>query len=143
MYRFLKRNREAVKKYLLIFFLSIVSIGMVITLAPIPTGDTSRVESNVLASLGGSNITTADLQRNIQMRFRNSPQADQSKIIPAVAGSLLDEMVLQRALIIQAKKMGIEVSDAELGQTLQSIPWLMQNGSFIGLDRYQDVIYQE
>jgi len=143
MYRFLKRNREAVKKYLLIFFLSIVSIGMVITLAPIPTGDTSRVESNVLASLGGSNITTTDLQRTIQMRFRNSPQMDQSKMIPIVAGSLLDEMVFQRALVIQAKKMGIEVSDAELGQTLQSIPWLTQNGSFIGMDRYQDVIYQQ
>jgi peptidyl-prolyl cis-trans isomerase D len=143
MFRFLKRNKEKVKKYLLIFFLGIVSIGMVITLAPIPTGDTSRAESNVLASLGGSNITTADLQRNVQMRFRNAPQADQSRIIPTVAGSLLDEMVLQRALVSQAKKMGIGVSDAELGQTLQSIPWLMQNGSFIGIDRYQDVIYQQ
>jgi peptidyl-prolyl cis-trans isomerase D len=39
--------------------------------------------------------------------------------------------------------MGIEVSDRELGQTLQSIPWLTQNGSFIGMDRYQDVIYQQ
>ena len=39
--------------------------------------------------------------------------------------------------------MGIEVSDAELGQALQSIPWLVQNGSFIGMDRYQDVIYQQ
>jgi peptidyl-prolyl cis-trans isomerase D len=143
MYRFFRRNREAVKKYLLIFFLSIVSIGMVITLAPIPTGDTSRAEANVLASLGGSNITTADLQRTIQARFRNSPQANQARIIPAVAGSLLDEMIFQRALISQAKKMGIEVSDQELGQTLQSIPWLSQNGSFIGLDRYQDVIYQQ
>jgi peptidyl-prolyl cis-trans isomerase D len=143
MYRFFRRNREAVKKYLLIFFLSIVSIGMVITLAPIPTGDTRRVESNVLASLGGSNITTADLQRTIQARFRNSPQANQARIIPAVAGSLLDEMIFQRALISQAKKMGIEVSDQELGQALQSIPWLSQNGSFIGMDRYQDVIYQQ
>jgi peptidyl-prolyl cis-trans isomerase D len=132
-----------VKKYLLIFFLSIVSIGMVITLAPIPTGDTRRVESNVLASLGGSEITTMDLGRTIQARFRNSPQVNQSKIIPAVAGSLLDEMVFQRALTIQAKKMGIEVSDHELGQALQSIPWLSQNGSFIGMDRYQDVIYQQ
>ena len=35
MYRFFRKNREAVKKYLLIFFLSIVSIGMVITLAPL------------------------------------------------------------------------------------------------------------
>jgi peptidyl-prolyl cis-trans isomerase D len=132
-----------VKKYLLVFFLSIVSIGMVITLAPIPTGDTSRAESNVLASIYGSNITTAELQRTIQARFRNSPQMDPSRIIPAVAGSLLDEMIFQRALITQAKNMGIEVSDQELGQALQSIPWLTQNGSFIGMDRYQDVIYQE
>ena len=143
MYRFFKRNREAVKKYLLIFFLSIVSIGMVITLAPLPTGDTSRADSNVLASIGGSNITTADLQRTIQARFRNSPQMNESKMIPVLAGSLLDEMVLQRALMSQARKMGIEVSDPELGQTLQSIPWLTQNGSFIGIDHYQDVIYQQ
>ncbi len=143
MYRFFKRNREAVKKYLLIFFLSIVSIGMVITLAPIPTGDTSRAESNVLASVGGSNITTTDLRRTIQMRFRNSPQANEAKMIPTAAPSLLDQMVMQRAIASQAKKMGIEVSDAELSQTLQTIPWLMQNGSFVGMDRYQDVIYQQ
>ena len=143
MYRFFRKNREAVKKYLLIFFLSIVSIGMVITLAPLPTGDTSRADSNVLASIGGSNITTADLQRTIQARFRNSPQMNESKMIPVLAGSLLDEMVLQRALMSQARKMGIEVSDPELGQTLQSIPWLTQNGSFIGIDHYQDVIYQQ
>ncbi|MGO8734055.1 MAG: peptidyl-prolyl cis-trans isomerase [Terriglobia bacterium] len=143
MYRFFRRNREAVKKYLLIFFLSIVSIGMVITLAPIPTGDTSRAESNVLASINGSNITTTELQRTVQARFRNSQQMDQSRIIPIVAGSMLDEMVLQRALISETKKMGIEVSDQELQQTLQTIPWLTQNGSFIGMDHYQDVIYQQ
>jgi len=143
MYRFFRRNREAVKKYLLIFFLSIVSIGMVITLAPIPTGDTSRAESNVLASISGSNITTADLQRTIQERLRNSPQANQARIIPAIAGNLLDEMIFQRALISQAKKMGIEVSDQELGQALQSMPWLTQNGSFVGMDHYQDIIYQQ
>jgi peptidyl-prolyl cis-trans isomerase D len=143
MYRFFRRNREAVKKYLLIFFLSIVSIGMVITLAPIPTGDTSRAESNVLASIDGSNITTTELQRTVQARFRNSRQMDQSRLIPMVAGSMLDEMVLQRAVTRETKKMGIEVSDQELQQTLQTIPWLTQNGSFIGMDHYQDVIYQQ
>jgi peptidyl-prolyl cis-trans isomerase D len=143
MYRFFRRNREAVKKYLLIFFLSIVSIGMVITLAPIPTGDTRRAESNVLASLDGSEITTTDLQRTIQTRYRNSPQMNDAKVISRMADSLLDDMILRRALQSQAKRMGIEVSDAELGQTLQNLPWLMQNGSFIGMDRYQDVIYQQ
>jgi len=143
MFRFLKKNKEAVKKYLLIFFLSIVSIGMVITLAPIPTGDTSRTETNVLASMNGFNITTTDLQKTIQSRFRNSPQVDQAKIIPAIAGSLLDTMILQRAVIVQARKMGIEVSDKELGEALQSFPWLTQDGAFIGISRYQDAVLQQ
>jgi len=143
MFRFLKKNKEAVKKYLLIFFLSIVSIGMVITLAPIPTGDTSRAETNVLASMNGFNITTTDLQKTIQSRFRNSPQVDQAKIIPAVAGNLLDTMIVQRAVIVQARKMGIDVSDKELGESLQSFPWLMQDGAFIGISRYQDAVLQQ
>jgi len=143
MFRFLKKNKEAVKKYLLIFFLSVVSIGMVITLAPIPTGDTSRTETNVLASMNGFNITTTDLQKTIQSRFRNSPQVDQAKIIPAIAGNLLDTMILQRAVIVQARKMGIEVSDKELGEALQSFPWLMQDGAFIGISRYQDAVLQQ
>jgi len=116
---------------------------MVITLAPIPTGDTSRAESNVLASMNGFNITTADLQKTIQSRFRNSPQVDQAKIIPAIAGNLLDTMILQRAVIVQARKMGIEVSDKELGEALQSFPWLMQDGAFIGISRYQDAVLQQ
>jgi len=93
--------------------------------------------------MDGSNITTTDLQRNIQSRFRNSQQADQARIIPAVAGTLLDQMVVQRALIVQSRKMGIEVSDKELGQTLQSIPWLMQDGQFIGMAGYQDRVLQQ
>jgi peptidyl-prolyl cis-trans isomerase D len=143
MFRFLKKNKEAVKKYLLVFFLSIVSIGMVITLAPIPTGDTSRAETNVLASMNGLNITTTDLQKTIQSRFRNSPQVDQAKIIPAVAGNLLDTMIVQQAVLVQARKMGIEVSDKELGEALQSFPWLMEGGAFIGISRYQDAVLQQ
>jgi peptidyl-prolyl cis-trans isomerase D len=143
MYRFFRKNREALKKYLLIFFLSIVSIGMVITLAPIPTGDTTRGESNVLVSVDGANITTAELQRAIQSQSRNSPQADLSRMIPTLAPGMLDAMVLQRVLASQAKKMGIEVSDRELGRALQSLPWLAPNGSFVGMEHYQDVVYQE
>jgi peptidyl-prolyl cis-trans isomerase D len=143
MYRFFKRNREAVKKYLLIFFLSIVSIGMVITLAPIPSGDTIRADSNVLASLGRVNVTTQDLQQTIHTRFQNSPLGNDSHLVPLVANSVLDEMVLRLALMNQAAKMGIEVSDPELRQSLETIPWLYPNGTFVGMDQYRNVIYQQ
>ncbi len=143
MYRFFRRNREAVKKYLLIFFLSIVSIGMVITLAPIGGGDTSHVQTNVLASIGGSNITAQDLRRDIDAQLRKIPLRNNSQMVARLAGSALDEMILQRALLSQAKKLGIEVSNQELLQALQALPFLYANGAFVGMDRYQDVIQQE
>ena len=143
MFRFFRRNREAVKKYLLIFFLSIVSIGMVITLAPIPTGDTSRMQMDVLAEMGGYSITTQDLQRTIQSRLRNSSLGYDSRLVPTLAPGVLDDMILRRALEAQARKLGIAVSKEELRAALQAIPWLYAGGNFIGMDRYQDMIQQQ
>ncbi len=140
MFRFFRKRREAVKKYLLIFFLSVVSIGMVITLAPIPTGDTSRMEMNKLAEIDGHSITTQDLQQTIQSRFRNSPLGYDPKMVPVVAGPVLDEMILRRALEAQAKKLGLEVSDQELFQALQGIPWLYPNGTFVGEEQASNLI---
>jgi len=143
MYRFFRKNREAVKKYLLIFFLGIVSVGMVITLAPLPGGNTSQMEANVVASIDGTNITFQDLRRNVDSQLRNASLANNRDLAAKLAGGALDEMVLRHALLSQAKKLGIDASNQELMQSLQAIPGLYSNGAFIGLDRYQDVIQQE
>ena len=144
MFRLFKKRREALKKYLLIFFLGIVSVGMVITLAPIPGGDTRGLEANVLAEVGGLSITSQDLSRSIQSRLRNSPLANDPKLITRMAGIVLDDMILRRALWAQAKKMGVSVSDAELSHNLQiSLPFLYPNGTFVGVDRYRDFVLQQ
>jgi peptidyl-prolyl cis-trans isomerase D len=140
MYRFFRRNREAVKKYLLIFFLSIVSIGMVITLAPIPSMDSSRAESNVLASIGGYSITTQDLSQSIRTRLQNSQMGYDSRLVPIVAASVLNDMVIQHALIEQAKKMGVQVPDQEVERALEKIPWLYPGGTFVGVERARDLV---
>jgi len=66
-------SKEAIKKYVLIFVLSLVSISMVITLAPLPTGYTTRMESNVLAEVDGNQITVSELQQSIRQRFSQPP----------------------------------------------------------------------
>ncbi len=144
MFRLFKKKREALKKYLLIFFLSIVSIGMIITLAPIPGGDTTGLESNVLAEVGGYSITSQELSRDIQLRLRNSPLANDPQMISRMAGIVLDDLILRRALWTPAKKLGISVSDAEFRQHLQtSMPFLFPDGAFVGMDRYRDFILQQ
>jgi len=144
MFRLFKGKREAIKKYLLIFFLSIVSLGMVITLAPIFPGGDAGLEPNVLAEISGTRITSTDLQRNIQARLRNSPLANDPQFITRMAGMVLDDMILRRALTEQASKLGVGVSDAELRHHLEtSIPGLYTNGAFVGLEQYSNFISQQ
>jgi peptidyl-prolyl cis-trans isomerase D len=144
MYRFFKRNREAVKRYLLIFFLGIVSLGMVITLAPISGGDsTNTMQPNVLATIDNNNITTQDLQRLVQSQLRGSQYGFNPQIMAALAPGALDQIVLRQALQNQAHKLGMEVTDQEMLKALQGIPWLYNNGQFIGMDAYQNQVVQQ
>ena len=141
MFSFMKK-RDLIKKYLLIFFLGIVSLSMVVVMAPLPSGDTSRPEGNVLASIGGNTITSAELDQTIRDRFRNSPMGFDRRMIPMVAPTVLDQMVTEQILLQQAEKMGVEVSDGEVLKTFQSVSWLFPGGNFVGAERAADLVAQ-
>src|SRR5712692_9762675 len=99
MFRLFKKKREAIKKYLLAAFLAVMALGMIGVVTPFFSGgDTDRMATSTLAEIAGERITTQDLQRAIQSRFRNSALGNDSRIVPAVAGSVLDDMVLRRGL---------------------------------------------
>jgi peptidyl-prolyl cis-trans isomerase D len=142
MFLFFRKNKEAVKKYLLIFFLGIVSLSMVVVMAPIPGGDSSTPVGNDLASLGGYTITSAQLDETIRDRFKNSPMGFDKRMVPMIAPAVLDQMVGQQLILQQAKKMGVEVSDAELLKTFRGIPWLYPEGNFVGPDRAAELVAQ-
>jgi len=143
MFALLKRNKDQVKKWLLIFFLGIVSLSMVVVMAPLPSGDTSTPEGNVLASVAGDTITSAELDQSIRDRFKNSPMGFDRKMVPIVAPSVLDQMVTEQILRKQAAKMGIEVTDLEMLATFQRIPWLYPEGNFVGAERAADMVAQQ
>jgi peptidyl-prolyl cis-trans isomerase D len=143
MFRLFQKHREKVKKYLLIFFLSVVSVGMVITLAPIPGGDTSQSQSNVVATIAGDKITTDDLSRSIQNQLKNSQLSDDSSLVPKIADTVLDNMLMQKALVLQAQRMGLEVSNQELRSALQALAWLYPKGKFVGMAEYSTIIQQQ
>jgi peptidyl-prolyl cis-trans isomerase D len=143
MFRLFKKHREKVKKYLLVFFLSIVSLGMVLVFTPLGGGNIQQSSGDVLASVGGAKITMQDLRERIDTQLRNSSLGSNPKIIPVIAGSMLDEMVLSQAMAIQAKKMGLEVSNQELMAALEKFSWLYPNGKFVGMTQYQAFVSQQ
>ena len=136
MFRFMRKS-EVVKKYLLIFFLGIVSVGMVITLAPLPDLNNDTTQPNVLAEIGGETITTTQVDQSV----RNRMQSVAGKFIPQYAAimapDVLDQMIVQRALVLQAKKLGVQVTNGEVLKAVQSISSLYPNGKFVGEQQFQ------
>jgi peptidyl-prolyl cis-trans isomerase D len=143
MFRLFKKHREKVKKYLLVFFLSIVSLGMILVFTPLGGGNYTQSSANVLASVGDTRITMQDLRQTIDNRLRNTSLGSDPHIIPTIAGTMLDDMVLRQAMTMQARKMGLEVSKQELMAALEKLPWLYPQGKFIGMTQYQNFVNQQ
>lgn len=141
MYRLFSGKRKALYKWLMIIFLGVVSLGMVLTLAPLPDNTSSEMQPNVLASIYGDKITIQDLQRAIQSQLSNAGNDPQA--IARLANSALNQMVLRDAFVIEAQKMGLEVSNPELVAALQSVPDLYQNGKFVGMQTYEAMLAEQ
>ncbi|HET7212517.1 MAG TPA: peptidyl-prolyl cis-trans isomerase [Terriglobia bacterium] len=144
MFRLFDKHHAAIYKWVMAFFLAIVSIGMILVFTPLGGGgDTTLSSSDVLASVGGTKITMQELRQTIDNRLRNSSLGSDPHIIPAIAGTMLDDMVLRQAMVMQARKMGLEVSGQELMAALEKFPWLYPNGKFVGITQYQNFVRQE
>ncbi len=143
MFRLLNKHHARIYKWALVFFLGIVSIGMIIIFTPFGGGDISQGPSDVLATVGGVRITTQDLRQTIDNQLQNSSLGSDPKMIPSIAGTMLDDMILRQAMAMEAKKMGLEVTREELRSALEKIPWLYPKGHFIGMAAYQNIVSQQ
>jgi peptidyl-prolyl cis-trans isomerase D len=141
MYRLFSGKRKTLYKWLMILFLGIVSLGMVLTLAPLPNNSSADMQPNVLASIYGERITIQDLQRAIQSQLSNAGNDGQA--VSRMADSALNQMVLHAAFVTEAQKMGLEVSTPELLAALHSIPYLYQNGQFVGMQTYEAMLAEQ
>lgn len=142
MYHFFRGgSRKTLMKYLLIFFLGIVSLGMVLTLAPLPSGDEDTVtQANVLATVNGAQITVPTLQQMVNNQLQSSQTAPGEAA--RIATTTLDQMIMQQAMLTQARKMGLEVSDQELLSALRQNPLFYQNGQFVDMQTYEQRVEQ-
>lgn len=136
------RSRQKYVRYIMGGLLSIVALSMVITLVPgYGTGGGSSSEQ-VIASIGGEDLTMQEAAINLQSAMK------QSRIPPEVAEMYVpmyvNKMIADRALAYQARKMGLEVADEEVARTIQTmIPQLFQDGKLVGRDVYAQMLAQQ
>ncbi|MBI3281818.1 MAG: peptidylprolyl isomerase [Acidobacteria bacterium] len=112
------RSRRKTMRYVLGFLLGLVALSMVITL--IPGYGTPRAQSDqILAEVAGDPVTLREVQQLLQaqMRNRNFPPEMVQLYIP----QLIDQVITERAVAYQAKRMGFEISDDDVALAIRSM----------------------
>lgn len=135
------RSREKSVRILLGALLVLVGLSMLTYL--IPSYNTGGSATDVVvAEIDGEPITLPQIQRIVQaqLRGRNMPP----EVLPAYIPTMIDTIINEHALAYEAKRLGFEVTDAQIGDAIRTyIPNLFQDGKFVGKDAYAAVLAQQ
>lgn len=114
------RRKDKGVKILLTVLLGMVALSMLIYLIPGAGMGGSGAGPEVIAEVGNEKVTSKELQQLIQQRLasRQVPPEMMQYLLP----QLIDQQIADRAIAYQAKRMGFEVTDAELANTIRSLP---------------------
>src|SRR6476659_5326425 len=133
------RSRDKAVRYVLGGMLMIVALSMVVTLIP-GFGSGTRADDTVVAEVGKDAITIRQVQNELQSLMRN--RQIPSEMLSVYAPQYIDQMILERAVSYQAGRMGFEVSDAELANTIREkiLPRFFNNGQLVDKNAYESFL---
>jgi len=147
MIRFLQRPGP-LKKYLLSGLLVLISATMVITLIPGGTLGSAfgfgAAGQGVFAKVGDEQVTMQEVNQRAQMAVRQAGYP--AALLPFVSGRVAQQMVLRKAMLVEASRLGLRVTDDELRDDLRSGylgEQLFPGGNFIGQERYEQLVSQQ
>ena len=136
------RSRDKAVRILLGALLVLVAFSMLTYLVPSYNTGGSSGSDMVIAEIGKDSITLAETQRLIQatIRSRQLPV----DILPTYIPQMVDQMVTERAMALEAERLGLQVSDADVADTIrQMAPGLFPDGKFVGKDAYASMLAQQ
>jgi peptidyl-prolyl cis-trans isomerase D len=150
MIRFLQ-TPGPLKKIILGGLLLIICAAMVITLVPGGVGSSfgfGGPGKGVVAKVAGEEVTTLEVQRQARMMLRQQfprGNAMAAQLLPFFASRAAEELITEKAVLAEAGRLGLHVSDEELQDELQHGRYaavFFPGGKFIGVDAYEARIQQ-
>ena len=143
------QNAGPTVKIVLGALLVLICASMAITLIPGGIGSSLGLGSppaGVLASIGDQTVTVPEVQREAKAMIRQQfpkggPQA--SMLLPYFASQAAEQLINEKALVAEAHRMGLRVSDDELRDELQHGQlgsMLFPDGKFVGQEEYENFV---
>ncbi len=144
MIKFLQTPGQ-VKKYVLGGLLVFICLAMVTYLIPgFTSGSTMGGAPGVVAKVNGDEITFQEVQQTAKRMVKQQyPQGN----VPPILMSLympqaLEQVIMQKAALGEADRMGLQVTDQTLRDYLQKSPYFFPNGQFVGQQTYEAMLQQ-
>lgn len=135
------RSRDKVVRVFLGAILVIVALSMVTYLIPGGYGGGTATD-NVVAQIGKDQITARQALTAVQsaLRGRQVPP----EMIPLYVPQIIDQMITERSLAYEARRLGLQVTDEQTSEAIRSaIPQLFQDGKFVGANVYANFLAQQ
>lgn len=126
----------------ILFGVAGVVLGGSMLLYLVPQGPaTGEVSTDTVAKVGDQSVTVNDIRQQLNQIERNNQVPRQLESF--YAQQILQNLVLQRELEYEAKRLGITVSDQERADRIRLyLPMAFSGGSFIGMDQYTALVQQ-
>jgi peptidyl-prolyl cis-trans isomerase D len=110
------------------------------------TGSTGAARGEVLAEVQGESITVGAFQRRYGAQlqaYRNAYGGQVSEQLLKQLGiqqQILTQLVDEQAMVAEAERQGMTVSDVEIRERILAIPAFQENGTFVGETRYRQIL---
>jgi len=149
MIRFLQ-TPGPVKKIVLGGLLTVICAAMAITLIPGGLGSdvigTGTPGQGVVANVAGEPVTTVDVQREARQMLRQQfPRGGEqaAMLLPYFAERAAQNLISRQAIIAEAQRVGLRVTDDEVRDELQHGRYsatFFPGGNFVGQQQYEAIL---
>jgi len=120
----------------------VLVLGGSMLLYLVPQAPTSgEVSTDTVAKVGDESVSVQDIRKQLDQIERNNqvPRALEG----LYAQQILQQLVFQKEIEYEAKRLGITVSDQERADRIrQYLPTAFNGGSFVGIDQYTTQVQQ-
>ncbi len=139
----MRRHKAWLKWTLALAGFALLVLGFPLLQQPPPT---TGAVTDVLAQVGDQEITVGEFQTLYRRQLQSYQVQSGGEITSEILRSMgIDRQLLQQvideyAALQEATRLGVTVSDAEVRETIVSLPAFQQNGQFIGEAAYLQML---
>lgn len=139
MFKSMERNKLGTRIVLGVF-VGMIGVGMLMYLVPSGVGtDASGVD--VVATVDGQPVTRTAVQAQLQKL--QAGQQIPAALAPLYAQQIIEQLVFEKELEVEATRLGVVVSDSELADRIKLLlPTAFQNGQLVQRADYEAQVGQ-